>query len=436
MCGNCGRPRHDGRGACGCIPAWVWQDPEMIGAVRERDAQAVVCFLRRRVRSLSQEALARMCGVAQSTITRAEAGRGLTDRRKAMEALRGLGAPLDSVSSEKLGYLPSHAPFEPAGPMLNLDEIASALAPHAVPSTTTAPFSLAELAEETRQAKADYQACRYAAAARRIPRLLNALEKSSSDHESAIHQRLYHVKTDAYHVTASVLLKCDERGLAWLAADRSYRAAQTAGDPVLIGSSARVYVRALMRERRYRTAADLATAAAQRVQRDTDTPTPASLSVYGALLLSGAVAAAKREDRDAALSLLTEAQEVARRLGGDHNHRWTAFGPTNVLLHRVSTAVELGDAGQAVEQARSIHPEHLPLTERRVVLHVDTARALAQWGKLREAYAELTEAENLAPEELKERPRVHALIEELRTRSSGHLRRGLTQLADRVGALR
>ncbi|WP_236572315.1 helix-turn-helix transcriptional regulator [Nocardiopsis sp. FR4] len=64
----------------------------MIGAVRERDAQAVVRFLRRRVRSLSQEALARMCGVAQSTITRAEAGRGLTDRRKAMEALRGLGA--------------------------------------------------------------------------------------------------------------------------------------------------------------------------------------------------------------------------------------------------------------------------------------------------------------------------------------------------------
>ncbi len=99
MCGNCGRPRHDGRGACHCIPAWVWQDPEMVDAVRERDAQRVVRFLRRRVRSLSQEALARMCGVAQSTIARAETGKGLTDRRKAAEALRGLGASLETLPS-------------------------------------------------------------------------------------------------------------------------------------------------------------------------------------------------------------------------------------------------------------------------------------------------------------------------------------------------
>ncbi|WP_306366450.1 helix-turn-helix domain-containing protein [Nocardiopsis sp. CC223A] len=54
----------------------------------------MIRFLRHHVRDLSQEALARMCGVAQSTIARAEAGHGLTDRRKAIEALRGLGAPL------------------------------------------------------------------------------------------------------------------------------------------------------------------------------------------------------------------------------------------------------------------------------------------------------------------------------------------------------
>ncbi|MFE6385258.1 helix-turn-helix domain-containing protein [Nocardiopsis dassonvillei] len=69
----------------------------MVDAVRERDAQRVVRFLRRRVRSLSQEALARMCGVAQSTVARAETGKGLTDRRKVVEALQGLGAPLDNA---------------------------------------------------------------------------------------------------------------------------------------------------------------------------------------------------------------------------------------------------------------------------------------------------------------------------------------------------
>lgn len=95
-CGNCGRARDGHRGACECVPAWVWRDPEVAAAVRERDAQRVIQFLRRRVRGLSQEDLAGMCGVAQSTINRAEAGKGLTDRRRAVEALQGLGAPLEN----------------------------------------------------------------------------------------------------------------------------------------------------------------------------------------------------------------------------------------------------------------------------------------------------------------------------------------------------
>ncbi|WP_235006410.1 helix-turn-helix transcriptional regulator [Nocardiopsis sp. JB363] len=81
----------------------------MVAAVRERDAQRAIQFLRRRVKNLSQEALARMCGVAQSTITRAEAGKGLTDRRRAHEALQGLGAPLSDghprTSSDSMGAL-------------------------------------------------------------------------------------------------------------------------------------------------------------------------------------------------------------------------------------------------------------------------------------------------------------------------------------------
>lgn len=102
MCGNCGRPRGEGRGGCTCISPLVWREPEVVAAVRDRDARSVICFLRHQVEGLSQEALARMCGVAQSTIARAEAGYGLTDRRKAIQALRGLGAPLETEGP----YLP------------------------------------------------------------------------------------------------------------------------------------------------------------------------------------------------------------------------------------------------------------------------------------------------------------------------------------------
>lgn len=87
----------------------------MVSAVRERDAQRVIQFLRRRIKNLSQEALARMCGVAASTITRAEAGKGLTDRRRAYEALLGLGAlsagelqsAIPSQSAETLKKFPA-----------------------------------------------------------------------------------------------------------------------------------------------------------------------------------------------------------------------------------------------------------------------------------------------------------------------------------------
>lgn len=174
---------------------------------------------------------------------------------------------------------------------------------------------------------------------------------------------------------------------------------------------------------------------AEWLNHPTSSSTASAVSVYGSLMLIGAVAAARHEDRARALSLLDEAAQTASRLGGDHNHRWTAFGPTNVLLHRVSTAVELGDAGQAVHQARQIDPARVPLMERKVVLHLDTARAYTQWGKLREAYTALTTAERLAPEELKERPMVHRLVDELRTRSTGHLKRDFVQLADRVGVV-
>ncbi|NKY96739.1 helix-turn-helix domain-containing protein [Nocardiopsis alborubida] len=56
------------------------------------DAAEVIRQLRRRVPGLKQWAIARMCGVHQSTISRVERGRPL-DRNLAQAALEGLGAP-------------------------------------------------------------------------------------------------------------------------------------------------------------------------------------------------------------------------------------------------------------------------------------------------------------------------------------------------------
>jgi hypothetical protein len=67
------------------------------------------------------------------------------------------------------------------------------------------------------------------------------------------------------------------------------------------------------------------------------------LSVYGTLFLAGAMDAARADDRATTQTFIREADEAAQRLGADANHMWTAFGPTNVAVHCVATAGELGD---------------------------------------------------------------------------------------------
>ena len=67
------------------------------------------------------------------------------------------------------------------------------------------------------------------------------------------------------------------------------------------------------------------------------------------------LAAARSEDRVATRDFLAEAHTAADRLGADANHFWTAFGPTNVAIHQVATAMELGDVQVAVVQTAKVY---------------------------------------------------------------------------------
>src|SRR5205085_6238325 len=77
--------------------------------------------------------------------------------------------------------------------------------------------------------------------------------------------------------------------------------------------------------------------------------TPECLSVYGMLLLNGAMAAARIGDGATVRDLIRGADDAAIALGADRNDYWTSFGPTNVQLHRAAAAVELGEGRLAIE---------------------------------------------------------------------------------------
>lgn len=127
---------------------------------------------------------------------------------------------------------------------------------------------------------------------------------------------------------------------------------------------------------------------------------PDDLSVYGTLLLRGAVAAARNADRHTAAELLDEAEQAGRRLGHDGNHMWTAFCPNNVLCHRVNIALRPGDAGTAIENARKTDLNALPINERKATVLLGTSR-VPRMGQTRYI---LRAAGDTAPEEITGRP--------------------------------
>lgn len=240
---------------------------------------------------------------------------------------------------------------------------------------------------------------------------------------------------DAYQVTGSLLLKLGDQGLAGFAADRSMQAALSSGSPVSVAASSRIVVHSLMSGGHASAASEFAGEAAHRLSAEVTAPDDEALSVYGALVLRGAAAAANAEDRDGATTLLDEAGATADRLGRDDNAHWTAFGPTNVVLHRVNAAVVLGDAGTAVDLARRVSVDRITLPERKAALYIDVAQAYGQWGRHEQALHALLAAEQVAPEEVSNRGQVHTLVSNLASRAPRRLSQQAREMGERIGVV-
>jgi hypothetical protein len=148
------------------------------------------------------------------------------------------------------------------------------------------------------------------------------------------------------------------------------------------------------------------------------------------------IAAAEHDGRHIAHELLADAGDAATRLGEDRNLRWTAFGPTNARLHQVNIAVTLGDAGTAIDIARTVNLSNVTVTERRASFLVDTARAFLQCSKPDKAYLALRAAEEMAPEDIAGRPAVHGIVRDLITSAPPGTKSQAEDFAQRIGIAR
>ncbi len=274
--------------------------------------------------------------------------------------------------------------------------------------------------------RADFQSSRYRALAARLPGLLASIDGGAAEPA---------VAAELYNTAVHVCIKLKASGLDWLAADRALTAARLADDPAVTANVTRNVATLLRGTGRYDSAQQLALEAADRLPLASPAISAEHLSLYGMLLCNAGYAAAQAGDRSRCNELLDEAGTAAVRLGGDRNEHWTAFGPTEVLLHRISAAWRLGDAGTAISYARKIRAGTIRLPERQVRYWVDVARAFDQWGKPAECYKALRLAENAAPEEVRAQPKVRALTRNLLSASATPALTGLREFASRLGAV-
>jgi hypothetical protein len=274
---------------------------------------------------------------------------------------------------------------------------------------------LASLRRNVDQANRLYQAAHYEEAGLLCARMIGDGQRAARELTRDDRLGAFGVLAQTYHITAKTLTKVGETELAWVAAERSLPAAQSAEFPLLMAASAYHLGHVFLRASQVEQAAGVAMTAARALEPGLATAIPEHLSAWGAFHLTALIAVARQDDRVAVRQLLGEARATADRLGQDRNDFWTAFGPTNVALHEVSTAVELGDAGEIVRKGEALDPARFPpgLLGRRAQVFIDLARGYTQQRKDAAAVNMLLEAERIAPEAVRYQVIVKEMLREL-----------------------
>lgn len=247
----------------------------------------------------------------------------------------------------------------------------------------------------------------------------------------------WRVSARVHHLAATTLSKIGEVDLAWIAAERAMSAAGQSDDPLALASAARAGTHALLSVGRYDDALQVGDAARSWLADTVQAGEPEALSLLGMLDLRMAVAAARRQDRATTTDLLDRATDAANQLGHDANHWQTAFGPTNVHVHRVSTALDLGDVAYVAEHGPRIDPSPLPI-ERQVCHRIDVARAYSHLAQDEEAVEALLTAEQQAPQFVRHNPAVRETVRAIYRRSPvtmGGRQSDVMQLAERCRAV-
>lgn len=395
--------------------------------------------LLRTQRRMSQQVFADRLGKSKSWVDKVERGVRRLDKFSTIAEIANVLNVDVSVLMDGGPGQSNRARGPRTTPGIDVSEIRAALERYdkiAGPLASPAPaMPLTELRKAVDHAWMAFQHANYVALAKMLPKLIRDAQTAGNAVEDDAARSGAYLLAEVYQIASSTLRKLGEHDLAWLAADRATMVCQRAGDELLAALATEQVAAALSALGRVRPALEISmTVANQVAPEDHHNAPPERLSVYGMVLLRGALAAARLGDAYTVRELLAAAEAVAKDVG-DGNFYWTCFGPTNVALYQVAAEVELGEAARALRTSEGIDPDGYAamLPERRASHLLNVARACTQVGDLQRAAESLVEADRLAPNEVRCRPMAQELVVDLMRRTGSTPIPGLMEIVDQIG---
>lgn len=374
-----------------------------------------IAFHRKR-RGLSQKEFAGLLGRSEAWVSQVERGVRRIDRMTVLEKVAEvLEVPIAELAAEA-PIVASVAEGEPPGASRLRLVLSSAHSLKAILGRQgTSPDVPALRAEVDRAWSLTHQG-NYADLAELLEGLVPRLESATRSVSEAERPELFRLLAVMYHTCSGALANLGEPEAAWIAVDRSVVAAERAGDPLLMAAGEFRLSIVFLGARHFEQAAQASGSAADALQALAESGQIEAVALRGALTLQRAVAAARLNLADEAYNFLRDARAMAEQVGDGRNDYNTEFGPTNVGLHEVSVAVDLGDAGVALRAAQAVDASGLS-AERQTRFQIDVARAYAQRRQVADAVSALLKAREQSPEMVRSLPMVKQLVADLLTMS-------------------
>ena len=298
------------------------------GSVDEQPVGRRVAYWRSR-RKMSQQLFADRLGKSKSWVDKVERGVRRLDR---FSVIYEIADVLQLDVQVLMGRDPARRPDSGTCiDQLDVEEIRGALERYDKISTFFVPpgdaLPLPELTKAVGHAWLTFQHAKYGVLARMLPKLLRDVQAANVAYTGERGREAARLLGQVYQITSLSLRKLGENDLAWLAADRAIMVCQRAEDDLLAGLAVARVANALAALGRFRPALEINVNIAHHLApREGYDATPERLSVYGIVLLEGAMAAAGSVTRPRFAIFSSAPRRRPNSLGATR----TTTGPTSV----------------------------------------------------------------------------------------------------------